>query len=156
MSTHNYVYSLRTVIGQRPVNWAGAHALILNQQDEMQVLLQKRTDTGEWGTPGGITELGESMEDTLRRALQAEAQITPMVMQLFTIISGEQTYRKLPNGDEFYQITAIYVVPEWKGTPQPDGAQCTQLQFFPLDALPEQLSTIDKQALEMLCGCWNI
>lgn len=155
MSTHNHVYSLQTVMGQRLVNWAGAHALILNQQDEMQVLLQKRTDTGEWGTPGGITDLGESMEDTLRRALQEEAQITPMVMQLFTIISGEQTYRKLPNGDEFYQITAIYVVPEWKGTPQPDSVQGTQIQFFALDALPEQLNAIDKQALEMLHGCWN-
>lgn len=156
MSTHDYVRDLRTVLGQRPVNWAGAHALILNQQDEMQVLLQKRADTGEWGTPGGITELGESMEDTLRRELQEEAQIKPVVMQLFTIISGEQTYRKLPNGDEFYQITAIYVVPEWSGIPVPDGVQCTQLQFFPLSQLPSELNAIDQQALGMLRGCWSV
>lgn len=153
MSIHDYVRDLRTVLGQRPVNWAGAHALILNQQDEMQILLQKRTDTGEWGTPGGIAELGESMEDTLRRELQEEAQIKPVVMQLFTIISGEQTYRKLPNGDEFYQITAIYVVPEWSGVPVPDGVQCTQLEFFPLSKLPADLHPIDQQALEMLRGC---
>lgn len=154
MSTTEYVSGLRALIGHRPVNWAGACALVLNGAGE--VLLQRRQDTGGWGTPGGIAELGEALEDTLRRELQEETGLRPLEVQLLTVVSGKETHVQLPNGDEFYQVTAVYVVSGWEGEPTPDGAEGTELRFFPLDALPASLGPVDRHALDLLRVCWSV
>ncbi len=146
----SYVRDLRAVIGHAPVNWVGACALVLNARHE--VLLQRRTDTGGWGTPGGIAELGEALEDTLRRELLEETGLTPHDPELLTVISGPQTYQRLPGGDEFYQVVAVYLVRRWTGTPTPDGDEGTELRFFGLRELPAPLGPVDEQALAGL-GC---
>lgn len=146
----DYVRALRAHVGHAPVNWAGACALVLN--DDWDVLLQRRTDTGGWGTLGGISELGEALETTLRRELREEAAITPLDPLLLTVISGPGTYQRLPNGDEYYQVSAVYVVRQWEGTPTPDGPEGRELRFFPLVALPP-LGPVDTQALQLLRVC---
>lgn len=148
MSAPDYVRDLRRLVGPRPLNWAGACALVVNPAGE--VLLQRRGDTGSWGTLGGIAELGEALEDTLRRELREEAGITPLGAELLILVSGQDTYQKLPNGDEFYQVTAVYVVRDWEGTPVPDGDEGVALRFFPLDALPTPLGPVDRRALGRL------
>ncbi|GAA5513790.1 hypothetical protein Dcar01_02537 [Deinococcus carri] len=150
MSAPDYVRDLRRLVGPRPVNWAGVCALVLNAAGE--VLLQRRTDTGGWGTLGGIAELGEALEDTLRRELREEACLTPRGAELLAVVSGPGTYQKLPNGDEFYQVTAVYLVRDWEGPPAADGEEGVALHFFPLDALPEHLGPVDRQALALLRG----
>ncbi|GMA17343.1 NUDIX domain-containing protein [Deinococcus metallilatus] len=148
MTASNYVRDLRELVGPRPVNWAGVCALVVSTAGE--VLLQRRSDTGGWGTLGGIAELGEALEDTLRRELLEEAGITLRGAELLTIVSGPDTYQKLPNGDEFYQVTAVYVVRAWEGVPLPDGDEGVELRFFPLEALPERLGPVDRRALGLL------
>ena len=154
MSTTEYVRELRALVGHVPVNWAGACALVLNSAGE--VLLQRRRDTGGWGTPGGIAELGEALEDTLRRELQEEIGLRPLELRLLTVVSGKETHVRLPNGDEFYQVTAVYVVPTWEGEPAPDGTEGTELRFVPLDALPADLGPVDRRALDLLRVCWGV
>ncbi len=144
----NYVRDLRVLIGHAPVNWVGVCALVLNGDNE--VLLQRRTDTGGWGTLGGIAELGEDLGETLRRELWEEANITPLEPEFLTVISGPQTYQKLPNGDEFYQMVAVYVVREWQGVPIADGEEGSELLFFSLDGLPAPLGPVDGEALGLL------
>lgn len=65
----NYVKDLRELVGNRPLILPGAVAIILNDQNE--VLLQHRIDGG-WGLPGGLMELGESLEETARREVKEE------------------------------------------------------------------------------------
>ncbi|MFC4638123.1 NUDIX hydrolase [Deinococcus hohokamensis] len=154
MSTSDYVQALRARVGPGPLNWTGVSALLMN--DDGEVLLQRRTDTGGWGTPGGIAELGEALEDTLRREVQEETGLLPLEPYLLTLISGPDTYQRLPNGDAFYQITAVYLVRRWLGTPVPDGKEGTALGFFPLDALPAPLGPVDRRALETLRVCWGV
>lgn len=153
MSTSGYVRDLRALVGHVPVNWVGACALVPSPAGE--VLLQRRRDTGGWGTPGGIAELGEALEDTLRRELREETGLRPLEVRLLTVVSGKETHVQLPNGDEFYQVTAVYVVPAWEGEPTPDGTE-TELRFFPLDALPAGLGPVDRRALELLRVCWGV
>ncbi|WP_412028289.1 NUDIX hydrolase [Deinococcus yunweiensis] len=154
MTATGYVQHLRSRIGHAPVNWAGVCALVVNGSGE--VLLQRRTDTGGWGTPGGIAELGEALEDTLVRELHEETGLTPRDPLLFAVISGPETYVRLPNGDEFYQITTVYVVREWNGSPRADGVEGHALGFFPLDALPAGLGPVDRRALERLRVCLSV
>ena len=46
----------------------GAAAIILNSQN--QILLQRRSDSGKWGLPGGCQELGERFQDTIIREIK--------------------------------------------------------------------------------------
>lgn len=59
----NYVSELRKLVGHRPLILVGATTIIIN--DENKILLQKRKTTayGRWGLPGGLMELGESIEE---------------------------------------------------------------------------------------------
>ena len=43
-----------------------------DSSEYIKSILEKRTDTGEWCTPGGAIELGESLEDALKREIKEE------------------------------------------------------------------------------------
>lgn len=139
-----YIQDLRALTGPRPLILAGACALLLRGQE---VLLQRRRDTGGWGTPGGLSEPGESLDETLRREVHEETGLTLQGAQLLTVVSGAQTFVRLPNGDEFYQVTAAYVIRDWTGTLHPDGDEGHELRFWPLDDLPGPLGPVDRAAL---------
>ena len=49
---------MRKTVGQGLIMTVGCGVLIENDKD--QVLLQKRSDTGEWCVPGGAMEPGET------------------------------------------------------------------------------------------------
>ena len=61
----DYMKDLRSLVGTRPLMLPGASVLILDRHS--RVLLQKRGDNGLWGPPGGLMELGETVEQTAIR-----------------------------------------------------------------------------------------
>ncbi|MFI8684557.1 NUDIX domain-containing protein [Rossellomorea sp. NPDC077527] len=65
----SYVMDLRRLVGSTPLIMPGAVILIMNKENEL--LLQHRRD-GAWGLPGGLMELGESLEETARREVKEE------------------------------------------------------------------------------------
>ena len=54
----NYIAEMRKKVGQDLVMTVGCGVLIENSDGK--VLLQKRSDTGEWCVPGGALEPGET------------------------------------------------------------------------------------------------
>ena len=60
MGAGNYISKIREKVGHDLVLTTGCGILIEN--DRGQVLLQKRSDTGEWGIPGGAIEIPETYE----------------------------------------------------------------------------------------------
>ena len=61
----DYIQQLRQLIGHRPILMLGAVTLVLNEENHL--LMMRRTDTGDWGIPGGAVELGEVIEDAAKR-----------------------------------------------------------------------------------------
>lgn len=55
-----YILDLRKIVGHRPLLQVGASVLVENEQG--QVLLQKRADNRMWGYAGGSVELDERVE----------------------------------------------------------------------------------------------
>jgi 8-oxo-dGTP pyrophosphatase MutT (NUDIX family) len=54
-----YIMGLRKIVGTRPLIMSGACVLLVH---DSTLLLERRTDNGMWGLPGGSLEPGESME----------------------------------------------------------------------------------------------
>ncbi|MGP4108562.1 NUDIX hydrolase [Virgibacillus sp. L01] len=132
----DYVKELRELVGHRPLILPGAVVLILNDKNEL--LLQHRSDGG-WGLPGGLMELGESLEETAQREVKEETNLTIGSLKLLGIFSGEEYYLKVANGDEFYSVTAVYTTDEFQGDIKIDRTESVDVQFFQLNHLPNDL-----------------
>lgn len=64
------------------------------------------------------------------------------------MISGPDTHRRSPNGDEFYTYTALYRVTAWSGTPEPDSVEFAALAFFDRATLPTLGGPVTRRAAE--------
>ncbi|MFC4559004.1 NUDIX hydrolase [Virgibacillus kekensis] len=133
----DYVKELRKVVGHRPLILPGAVVIILNGKNEL--LLQNRNDGG-WGLPGGLMEMGESIEETARREVKEETNLEIEELQLMGIFSGEEYFFKIDNGDEFYSVTAVYATEDVKGDLAVNKTEASDLQYFHLNHLPDDMA----------------
>ncbi len=146
----NYVQTMRRFIGHRPLILVGANVLILD--DRRRLLLQRRTDNGLWGLPGGGMEPGETLEETARREVREECGLEVGALELFGVFSGERLHYKYPNGDEVYDVNVVYVARESRGELRNDPAEGHEIHYFPLDALPDAISPLDRPILDRFMG----
>ncbi|MGI2326856.1 NUDIX hydrolase [Planococcus sp. YIM B11945] len=144
----DYVKELREKVGHMPLILPGAVVLMLNEQSE--VLLQQRTDGG-WGLPGGLMELGESLEETARREVKEETGLEIGALQLLDVFSGPDYYFKVSNGDELYSVTAVFVTTDIQGSMKMDSAESLDLKFFNCGNLPEGLTAEYRSYLFSYC-----
>jgi 8-oxo-dGTP pyrophosphatase MutT (NUDIX family) len=107
-----YIMGLRKIVGTRPLIMSGACVLLVH---DSTLLLERRTDNGMWGLPGGSLEPGESMEQVARRELFEETGFKAKSLELMNIFSGDELYYKYPNGDEVYNVVAAYICKEFDG-----------------------------------------
>ncbi|AIQ74213.1 MULTISPECIES: NUDIX hydrolase [Paenibacillus] len=131
---------LRKLVGTRPLIMAGACVLLCSNH---QLLLQRRTDNGCWGLPGGSMELGETLEEVAKRELFEETGLTAKVLDLFDMFSGKDLYYKYPHGDEVYNVVAAYLCTDFDGALKVDGIEVQELRFFSYEELPSELSPPD-------------
>ena len=134
--------------GPNPVNLVGAAGAVFNPAGEL--LLQRKVGAERWTVPGGVCELGECFEDALCRELLEETSLVVHAADLWAVVSGEQTFKHMHNGHEFYMYTALFRVTSWYETPTPDGHESEELRFFPPDDLPVLAGPVGKRLGEML------
>lgn len=129
----NYIKSLRQHIGTRPIIAPGSAIIVLNEKNE--ILLQLRSDTNDWGLPGGGMEIGDSFEETAQKELFEETGLIAQELILVGLASGKELYYKFPHGDEIYNVTAIYKTTNVTGTIK-KNEESKALKYFSLDKLP--------------------
>ncbi|MGE1026938.1 NUDIX hydrolase [Bacillus sp. GMs2/2] len=134
----DYVTGLRKIVGHRPLILVGAVVILIDEEN--RILLQKRKEpNGLWGIPGGLMELGESIENTAKREIHEETGLLVEGLTLFNVFSGESYFRKLENKDEFYAITVVYSSKKFKGKLQISDNESLHLHFYNIDKLPEDM-----------------
>jgi len=81
-------------------------AIIRDQHN--RILLQRRSDYGNWGLPGGGMEAGESIEQTMIREVLEETGLHVMQHELYSIYSGERMQYRYPDGNEVVFVMFIF------------------------------------------------
>lgn len=130
-----YIMNLREKVWHSPLIGVGATTLIFNSKNEL--LLNLRSDTNNWGIPGGSKELSETLEECAIRELKEETNINVNDLELITVLSGKEYYFKYPNEDELDCVIALYKVSNYDGELNINDGESKELKFFSLDNLPE-------------------
>ncbi|MFS1515851.1 hypothetical protein V1503_04905 [Bacillus sp. SCS-151] len=69
-------------------------------------------------------------------------------LEFLDVFSGPDFYLKLPNGDEIYSITAVYLTSEAKGNIEIDKTESIDLHYFHINDLPEGLNEANYKYIE--------
>lgn len=129
---------LRKLVGHRTLLQCAASVIVEN--DKGQVLLGRRSDNGRWDYAGGSIELDERVEDCADRELYEEMGLHAEALELFMISSGPETHYIYPNGDKVSNVEIVYICREWSGEPSARDGEMTDLRWFNISELPEDIS----------------
>jgi len=146
-----YIKNMRKYIGHERLLIVGAGVII--HQNSM-LLLQKRKDSGCWAIHGGALELGETTEEAAKRELLEETGLIANALEFIGVFSGPELFHTYPNGDMVAIVSIIYLCEDFSGKMLASTDETTDLQWFKLDDIPEDISPPDipmiKQAVELL------
>jgi len=142
----SYLEEIRKRVGSRRIFVPGVRAILLNGADE--ILLQRRTDSGLWGIPGGSVELDETPFEALRREVEEETSLKVIEAEPMGLYCGPQQKFAYPNGDRVQCFALAFIVREWQGTPRADGREGSIIRFFQTSRLPEDLVPVHKATIE--------
>lgn len=140
-----YIKYLRGFIGHRPILQVGASVIVEDAQG--RVLLQKRADNQCWGYHGGSVELDECVEDAAARELHEETGLIADEMKLWRVFSGPDTHYVYPNGDEVSNVDLVFICRKYHGEIKRQESEVTELRFFAVDEMPENISPPIARAL---------
>ena len=146
-----YIDELRKKIGHMRILLPGCNAIIRNNAG--QILLQQRTyPRGKWGLPGGLMELGESTEDTIRREVKEETGLDLGKLTLFGVYSGEGYRCKAENGDLFDVVIIVYITNDFEGEAAVMDDESISFEWFDLESLPENIAGSHRRIInDLLC-----
>ena len=142
---NEYIKNMRKYVGHEGLLVAGASVFVYKNG---KLLLQKRKDNGCWGDHGGCCELGESVEDTARRELYEETGLTARSLELLGVFSGKELDYTYPNGDMVSNVNIAYLCEDFIGDPVNSTDETTNLRWFEIDSLPDNISPPVIPALE--------
>jgi ADP-ribose pyrophosphatase YjhB (NUDIX family) len=143
----DYVKYIRDRVGTDSINLTGVNILIISEKN--QVLLQRRgTYPFKWGLIGGITELGEALENTATREAKEETGLDITELNLLGTTSGKDCYIEFPHGDKAYFITVGFFTKNYSGELRIDNFETKELQFFSYEEIPENIPSSHKIMLD--------
>jgi ADP-ribose pyrophosphatase YjhB (NUDIX family) len=114
----------------------GTNGVVFNENEE--VLLHKRSDNGWWALPGGVVDIGESIEQCVIREVLEETGLEVAVKRLVGIYSDPRHYSIMRYPDD---VVVHYVVAVFECARQLGelgiSEESTDIGYFPVDSLPE-------------------
>jgi ADP-ribose pyrophosphatase YjhB (NUDIX family) len=134
---NDYIKTMRKMIGHETLLTVGCGAIMVDKFG--RILLQRRTDLDIWGIPGGILEIGETFEATVKREVLEETNLSISTVKLFGIYSGEKGFAQYGNGDKVFSVQIIFYADEYDGTLQVNH-ESRELSFFHKAELPGNLN----------------
>lgn len=134
----SYLGQLRALIGSRLVLMPGARIVI--ERADSRILLQKRTDFGLWGLPGGNAEQGEGLEAVVIREVLEETGLIVSDVEPFGFGCDPhyETFQ-FPNGDRAQFFALMFHTRSFEGEPAVADDESTAVGWFAPDSLPEML-----------------
>lgn len=131
------------------------------QDRKGRILLQRRSDYGDWGLPGGGMEPGETVEATMRREVLEETGLEVGECAFYAVYSGERMQYTYPDGNEVVFVMFLFHADaDLRNRIGPDGQtliyedtskESLQLKFVDLESIRiEDINAVQKPVFEDL------
>jgi len=116
-----------------PTPKVDTRAFILN--DRKEILLVKEKRKGEWSLPGGYMDMGYSPSENVVKEVAEETGHTGEIVRLLAIFDTNKWQKQ---HFQFYKF-CFYI--RLTGGSFQENSETSEIGYFPLDKLPEKLST---------------
>lgn len=130
----SYLGQLRALVGHRRLLVVSVRILV--EDTAGRVLILRRADSGLWGLPAGLMDLGESVEDAIRRELREETNAAIGALTVFGLSSAptveEHTY---PNGDAVQSVAVLAHARHEAGRVRANDGEATEFRFVAPEAI---------------------
>jgi ADP-ribose pyrophosphatase YjhB (NUDIX family) len=115
----------------------GVSAIILTPDG---ILLQRRSDNGLWGLPGGAVEPGESVTDAIVREVREETGLEVAAGRLVGVYSSPAIGQVVtyPDGNVIHYVSSSFECRIVGGT-LACGDESLDLRWFDPEALPDEM-----------------
>ena len=149
MTTPQFILDLRERIGHDQLWLVGVTAYVRNVSG--QLLLGRRSDTGQWALVYGINEPGEQPADTVVREVKEETGVDVRVTALAAVISSPHTIT-YANGDRAQYMDHSFVcelVPGGCAEPRVGDDESLEVGWFDISRLPSPLASSTRERLTL-------
>jgi ADP-ribose pyrophosphatase YjhB (NUDIX family) len=114
-----------------------------------RILLERRSDNGMWGLPGGAIEAGESVRQATLREVQEETGLKIRITGLLGVYSDPVgrivTY---PDNGDVAQLVDIVLTAKIVSGKLTLSQESLELKFFPPDSLPPEIVPPARQPIQ--------
>lgn len=112
---------------------AGSSAIVVD--GENRILLQRRSDSGNWALPGGAMDIGETLAESAIREVKEETGFDVQIQRIVGIYSNPAHVFAYDDG-EVRQEFSICLACTIKGGSLQVSSESTAVKFFALEDVP--------------------
>lgn len=112
----------------------GVGAVIFRGKEVLLVLRGQEPALGSWSLPGGLVELGETLEAALRRELREEVGISVRILGISAVL--DRIYRDPQGGIPYHYVLVDFLCDYEAGELRP-GSDITDARFARLSELDQ-------------------
>ena len=128
----------------------GVGAVIFRGEEVLLVLRGQEPALGSWSLPGGLVELGETLEEALQRELTEEVGLAVQILGITAVL--DRIYRDPQGGIPYHYVLVDFLCDYEAGALRP-GSDVTDARFTPLPELdrhdlPEFTAGVIRRAWE--------
>lgn len=140
----DYWQSIRQAVGKETMIIPSAAGAIIH---EGKILLVRHNVLKKWQIPGGLQEIGESIQQTVQREIKEELNLNLVAGSLIAIYSHPKWMIEFPDESKLQQLIFFFLM---EGEISPINIQTSEIaayQFFAPDEIPEDIFDCCKQKI---------
>jgi ADP-ribose pyrophosphatase YjhB (NUDIX family) len=139
-----YWQTLRQLTGQETLIIPSAAGAIMR---DGQVLLVRHGLLKKWQLPGGMHEVGESIQETAEREIREELGLNLKAESLVGVYSGARWLIEYPDGSKIQQLMCFFMMVGDLSPIRIQESEITAYEFFELDQIPADTMECCKQKI---------
>ena len=140
----SYIKKIRKLVGDEFLILNATAVIIVNSDNE--ILLQKRSDNGYWGLPGGLLELDDTITEGAIREVKEETNLDISIKRFIGVFVNPFMRWKEKDSAKVYSFAFLGEIKG--GDLKVNDSESTEMQYFNYENLPNIHSIDNIQAIE--------